>query len=331
LECRTIIRRTSPFIARDPRLQYLTRIGRLLQVAIRPEAPPGPIVVKSSWGLANRVYGLLNAVAYAARYSRPLHVDWSDGMYAEVGKNAFPGLFSLRGVEVLESMPDLRSPFPDICRGRLAEDCRKIWTPRKESIFDGFPDFERWHLAPRGVYDGYVYCSRASYGRPFALVARLPLRARTVYAQHVTFSQSMQRQLAQHAVRTDRSWIGVHYRCTDAKTFSSLEHIAALVQRSGRRNVYWATDRSDSCDAIRRLLPGHRVETTMPVDGLAGDGRAIHLSLAAGQHERHLVSACADLQSLSGCGMIMRTRASTFGRLAAEVLASQVPEQIFIT
>ena len=132
-------------------------------------------------------------------------------MYAEVGKNAFSGLFSLRGVEVLESMPDLRSPFPDICRGRLAEDCRKIWTPRKESIFDGFPDFERWHLAPRGIYDGYVYCSRASYGRPFALVARLPLRARTVYSQHVTFSESMQRQLAHHAVPTDQQWIGVHY------------------------------------------------------------------------------------------------------------------------
>jgi len=147
------------------------------------------------WGLANRVYGLLNALAYAARFHRPLHVDWTDGMYAEKGMNAFPGIFSLRGVESLDAMPRLERPFPDICRGRLDEDCRTTWAPRTESIFDGFPDFDHWHLVPRGVYDGYVYCSRPSYGRPFALAARLPWRARTVYGRHVTFSESMQRQL----------------------------------------------------------------------------------------------------------------------------------------
>ena len=318
-------------IRRDPRLTYFRRIGRLLQVAIRPKAPPGPIIVKSVWGLANRVYGLLNAVAYAARFGRPLHVDWTDGMYAKAGTNAFPGLFSLGGIELLDGMPRLDRPFPDICRGHLDEDCRTTWAPRTESIFDGFPDFDHWHLAPRGIYDGFVYCSRPTYGRPFALAARLPLRARTVYSSHVTFSESMQRHLGTHGVRTDPSWIGVHYRCTDHKTLCPLESIAEIVVRSGRRNVYWATDRPDSCDTIRRLLPGHHVETTMLVEGLTGDGRPLHLSLAAGQHERHLVSACADLQALSGCGVIVRTPQSTFGRLAAEVLAPNVLRQILIT
>jgi hypothetical protein len=69
----------------------------------------------------------------------------------------------------------------------------------------------------------------------------------------------------------------------------------------------------------------------MSLEGIAGDGQALHLSLAAGQHERHLVSACADLQSLSGCGTIVRKRQSTFGRLAAEVLSPRLPRQIFIT
>jgi hypothetical protein len=283
------------------------------------------------WGLANRVYGLLNAVAYAARYGRPLHVDWTDGMYAEKGMNAFPGIFSLRGVESLDAMPRLERPFPDLCRGRLDEDCRTTWAPRTESIFDGFPDFDHWHLVPRGVYDGYVYCSRPSYGRPFALAARLPWRARTVYGRHVTFSESMQRQLDTHAVRTDSNWIGVHYRCTDLKTDCPLERIAEIVEQSGCRSVYWATDHAESGDAIRRLLPDHRIDTTMPVEGLATGGQALHTSLTAGQHERHLVSACADLVSLAGCGTIVRKRQSTFGRLAAEVLAPTLPRQIFIT
>lgn len=312
----------------DPRLSYVRRIGRLLQVTTRPQAPPGPIIVKAVWGLANRVYGLLNAVAYAARFGRPLHVDWTDGTYAEEGTNAFPGVFSLRGIESLDSMPRLERPFPDLCRGCLDEDCRTLWGPRTK-LLDGFPDIDQWHLVSRGMYDGYVYCSRPNYGRLFAMAARLPLQARSVYGRHVTFSELMQRQLAARAVRTDHSWIGVHYRCTDLKTECPIEWIAAMVQRSGRRRVYWATDNAGSCDVIRRLLPRHHIETTMPVCRIAS-GQAIHTSLTTGQHERHLVSACADLQSLSRCSIIIRNRRSTFGKLAAEVFSPVVPRQIYI-
>jgi len=56
------------------------------------------------------------------------------------------------------------------------------------------------------------------YGRPFAFAAGLPLRAKTVFSRHIRFSDAMQRHVAEHAVRTDRGWIGVHYRCTDLKT-----------------------------------------------------------------------------------------------------------------
>ena len=325
-----MIQRAIRSVCRDPRFKYVPRAGHLARVMLTPQAPAGPVVVKSVWGLANRVYGLLNAVAYAARFKRPLHVDWTDGMYAEAGTSAFPTIFSIHGIEVLDAMPPLQHPFPDICRGRLREDCRTIWAPRKESIFDGFPDFESWHLVQRGAYDGYVYCSRASYGRPFAFVSGLPLRAKTVFSRHIRFSDAMQRHVEQHAVRTDCGWIGVHYRCTDLKTDCPLERIAEIVQRSGSRSVYWATDRPESGDAIRRLLPGHRVETTMSVDGIAGGGQALHVSLGTGQYERHLLSVCADLQSLSGCGTIVRNRQSTFGRLAAEVLAPTLPRQIFI-
>jgi len=319
----------APTVRRAPPFANVRRIGRLLQVATRLQAPPGPIVVKAAWGLANRIYGLLNAVAYAARFGRPLHVDWTDGMYAEAGTNAFPSVLTLRGIESLDAMPGLDRPFPDLCRGRLDEDCRTIWGPRTRMI-DGFPDLDPWHLTPRCTHDGYVYCSRPNYGRLFAMAARLPLQARTVFGRHVTFPESMQRHLAAHAVRTDHGWIGVHYRCTDIKTDCPLERIAEIIEQSGCRKVYWATDRAESCDVIRRLLPGHHIETTLPVDGLASGGQAIHTSLRAGQHERHLVSACADLHSLSCCGVVVRNRRSTFGRLAAEVLSPVVPRQISI-
>ena len=119
-------RQASLTTGRDPRLRYVTRVGHLLQVMLRPQAPPGPIIVKSVWGLANRLYGLLNAAAYAARYRRPLHVDWTDGMYAEAGTNAFPTVFSLRGIESLDAMPRVECPFPDLCQGRLGMPYERI-------------------------------------------------------------------------------------------------------------------------------------------------------------------------------------------------------------
>ena len=315
----------------DPRLAQVAKAASLLRVALQPQAPPGAIVVKSVWGLANRIYGLLNAVAYAARFRRPLHVDWTDGMYARAGVNAFPMIFSLRGMESLEDMPRFDKPFPEICRGRLHEECRAIWGTRGGSIFDWFPDFERWHLLPAGGHDGYVHLARPSYSRPFAIAARLPFRARTVFNRHLTFSETMQTQLAARAIPTDSTWIGVHYRCTDLKTAWSLERIAGLVKRSGLRNLYWATDLAESGDKIRCLLPGIRVETTWPADWGGEAGRGTHVSLKVGQHADHVLSACADLQSLAGCGVIVRTRQSTFGRLAAEVLARGRPRQVVIT
>lgn len=320
-----------PSFLRDPRLRQVAKASSLLRVALKPHAPPGVIVVKSVWGLANRTYGLLNAVAYAARFRRPLHVDWTDGMYAEAGTNAFPEIFSLRGVETLADMPCFTNPFPTICRGRLDEECRGIWGDRGGSIFDWFPDFERWHLLPAGMHDGYVHLARPSYSRPFAIAARLPVRARTVFSRHLTFSETMQAQLAARAIPTDPTWIGVHYRCTDLKTAWPLERIADLVKRSGLRNVYWATDLAESAEEIRRLLPGVRVETTWAAAGQSEAGRGTHVSLKPGQHAHHVLSACADLHSLAGCGVIVRTRQSTFGRLAAEVLAPGRPRQIVIT
>lgn len=317
-------------LVRDPRVTYAMRVGRLIRVAARSRPPSGPIVVKSVWGLANRVYGLLNAVAYAARYGRPLHVDWTDGMYAEAGVNAFPMIFSLRGVDSLAAMPDLRHPLPEICRGRLGEDCRSIWGSRQESIFSGFPDLDSWHLTSEGIYDGFVYCSRATYGRPFALAAGLPLSARNVWRRHVSFSQSMEADIADRAVPTDSNWIGVHYRCTDLKTNCSLERIAEIVKQSGCHSVYWASDLAESLDAIRRILSGYSIEGTRPLAGMPGDGRPIHLGLSPGQHREHLVGACVDLRSLAGCGVIVRKRQSTFGRLAAEVVAETLPRQVFI-
>lgn len=325
-----IMRARSSFF-HDPRLRQVVKATSLLRVAMKPHAPPGAIVVKSVWGLANRIYGLLNAVAYAARFRRPLHVDWTDGMYAEAGVNAFPAIFSLRGVETRETIPRLENPFPEICRGRLDEECRAICGTRGGSMFDWFPDFDRWHLLPADAYDGYVHLARPSYSRPFAIAARLPFRARTVFARHLTFSEKIQAGLADRAIPTDTTWIGVHYRCTDLRTAWPLERIAELVRRSGLRKLYWATDLAASGDEIRRLLPGVRVETTWAAAGGGDAGRGTHLSLKPGQHDHHVLSACADLQSLAGCGVIVRTRQSTFGRLAAEVLAPGRPRQIVIT
>jgi hypothetical protein len=65
------------------------------------------LIVKGAAGLGNRLVSLANAIDYARRSNRVLHVDWSDGQFAAKGDNAFPLFFSLRNVEQFTNPAEL--------------------------------------------------------------------------------------------------------------------------------------------------------------------------------------------------------------------------------
>lgn len=56
------------------------------------------LVVKGIEGLGNRLMCVANAIEYCQKTNRTLYVDWTDGMYADRGINAFHLFFDIKGI-----------------------------------------------------------------------------------------------------------------------------------------------------------------------------------------------------------------------------------------
>ena len=59
------------------------------------------LVLKGMCGLGNRIMCLANAIEYCKRTERTLYVDWTDGMFAPEGVNAFSLFLELEGVSLV--------------------------------------------------------------------------------------------------------------------------------------------------------------------------------------------------------------------------------------
>lgn len=57
------------------------------------------LVLKGCAGLGNRFITLMKAINYAKMSGRTLYVDWSDGMFGALGKNAFSEYFDIKGIK----------------------------------------------------------------------------------------------------------------------------------------------------------------------------------------------------------------------------------------
>lgn len=61
------------------------------------------LVVKGIEGLGNRLMCVANAIEYCQKTNRALYVDWSDGMFADKGINAFHTFFDVKGITYEEN------------------------------------------------------------------------------------------------------------------------------------------------------------------------------------------------------------------------------------
>jgi len=313
------------------RKKFWVQLIEAARLVLPRVAPPGPIIVKSSAGLGNRIYGALNAIAYAAKYDRPISIDWADGMYGDLGENVFPLIYDLQGVRDLSVRPDLFNPFPEFWIGRTTEFQNQVdagvswhdWPQLAANIDD-------WHLLGETACDGYVYVSRSTYQRKVAFLMGLPLSAKTVFRRHLRFSKFANDAIRQHATATDSSWVGVHYRSTDLRTELSVAQVAALIKQTNCRAVYWASDNPATVHEAQSLLPRHTIASTPLADTLPLGHEPLHLSLGPAHRRAHLVGALADLHALSQCGTVIRKRNSTFSGFAIRVMADRRPVERLI-
>lgn len=99
------------------------------------------LVLKGICGLGNRLMCIATAIDYCKKTNRILYVDWTDGMLAKEGINAFSLFFEFEGVSYVEKAEDVigESYYPEYAKYiplnfRLLDyfdcyhyhDCRKI-------------------------------------------------------------------------------------------------------------------------------------------------------------------------------------------------------------
>lgn len=96
------------------------------------------LYLKGCAGLGNRLITLLKAIQYSKETGRTLYIDWSDGMFAEKGVNAFYKYFELKDVEHAESPYDIELLLNK--GGTLYPEGITL-QELKEGIYDNF-----WHV-----------------------------------------------------------------------------------------------------------------------------------------------------------------------------------------
>jgi hypothetical protein len=104
---------------------------------------PGYFILKGCAGLGNRLITLSNTIRYCEENQRTLIVDWSEGMFAEKGRNIFPEYFQLTGLPFLESLDELGPTneltfYPQVFKRHLRSSIYDLYS---DSV--PFPRFRR--------------------------------------------------------------------------------------------------------------------------------------------------------------------------------------------
>ncbi len=295
----------------------------------RSEAPAARVehlLVKGIEGLCNRLWYLLYAAAYADRFGWQLSVDWTDGMYAPAGVNAFERLFDAASVQPLpttaeEHVQRWGKVFPQcwqdathVSPQQLALDIgrrtgktldqKHLIRPLREVLLQPDPTIQT--VVGTGYWPNWRDLQVAGIGfDPRKLASRLnPSR--------------VCRQAIDRAVPAGLDCIGVHVRRTDAPDQLPIQQYWRLVPDDDRP-VFLCTD-DVSVEKSFRSRFGDRI---LPVDRTyLSPGLALHLHAGENQIESMAIEAVRDLYALSRCGTIIHGRNSSFSRFAVQALAS---------
>lgn len=291
------------------------------------------VIVKGSRaGLGDLLRAVTLGILYAKNSNRRVFVDWSDGYYSEMGKNAFPEAFEVRGFPMSESCPVSESIAPAIWRGYLDRSLSELvtetgWEWRREEAIGRYSidvtkldyeednvvlwDFDQLEKLAKIVLPWtscwHPWIERAVFRRFF-----LPhVKPRTEILQAVKdfkrdhFSSGM---------------IGVHIRHgSDARCGQRIpmdiyeSHLAGLLRLYPDAGIFLATDQraaeAHMCEKFPRLVSRAK--------WFPANGESLHISSEVSDRLRRLDEALMDIWLLSACDFLLFPAESSFGTVAA--------------
>jgi hypothetical protein len=281
------------------------------------------LLVKGRSGLGNRVLGAASGLLYAQITGRRAVIDWTDGMYADIGINAFPRLFDSPEVGELDELPDSGSVHPEAWRGRLGWPLDRLdrelaLGSKARSWRATCVDPTRAGL-PHDVVVMWSWTPMIEWMRPIMdrELASTPAAdlLRKLLDRHFRPRADIEQRVA--AFRTahlpERS-VGVHVRHTDRRSrVEAIERtLGRLLEHDPELGVFIATDNSEMLHRFEQCWSAVSVPHWYPEPG-----SVLHYNRRNPDRLEGAAHALMDMRLLAGCDHLVGDGISTFIKVAA--------------
>jgi hypothetical protein len=302
------------------------------------------LVVKGSGGggLGDRLWSVLVGILYCRLSGRAIFVDWTDGLYAEQGVNAFTELFSIRGIEVLHFLPEEGvSIHPPAWQGRLGRSLHEVY------VEDGNPPWDRSATIRRYSFDLTALHHPAQvlvmwdfdqmdklrqYLEPAQAACSQEEVLRTIFQTHVMPNPALAAEAERWVPDGKGCAVGVHVRAThESSRQKGVVHlheffraVDALSAASDITRIVLATDNQEIEKKFRFRY--HNVITRTKWFGRPGE--PLHLDSACPDRLQNTRDALVEILMLARCDYLITQQNSAFSMVAR--LASRAPSENII-
>jgi hypothetical protein len=319
----------------------LNNPGHSSHVDIRKSIPALIVKGPGGGGLGDRLWSVLVGILYCRLSGRAIFVDWTDGLLAKPGVNAFTELFSTIGLEVLKEVPDKETSIhPLSWQGRLKRSLHEVY------VEDGNPPWDRLATIKRYSFD----LSKLNYPErvlvmwdfdqldklrphlsPELAVCGQEELLRTIFRKHIAPHPELAAEAAQRVPHDGVVTVGVHVRATHEalrqKGLVPLNAYFRLVDRlsaDGGR-VVLATDNKEVEDLFRQRYP-HIITRSK---WFARPGEPLHLNATCPDRLQNTRDALIEMLMLARCDYLITQQNSAFSMMT-RVASGAPPENIFL-
>lgn len=292
------------------------------------------LVVKAKGGMGNRMLCAITGILYGQLANRKIYVDWTDGVYAAPGVNAFDSFFDC-SVVTNQSKPPLGSIFPDIWSGCLDKSVSQMFTkydPDKHSskfIHRKYSLDVRNLNYPQDVVVFWNYIDRINNLRrhfnktnsPYADLSRAAI-IRKFLSDEMMLNNDISSKIAEFK---DMHWqdhvIGVHVRYTDRKSpLGNYEKpIAKLLRKYPGASIFLATDNQEIESYFQNKYG--RIFTTPK--WFPSNTNALHTNTECLDKAQSGAEALIDMYLLAECNGLVYPGNSTFSWIPSALLSCE--------
>lgn len=282
-------------------------------------------LIKAKGGLGNRMLSTASGILYALGTEREFVIDWTDGIYANTGTNAYPKMFKGDSYSSLQDITDNVADLnvvPSIWANQLRNSPSEMiarYFPSQHSnpfVYRKLSAPLSAHYKAGDLEVFWAYTSKMGRIKPFlgkssGSVVKL---MREVLKDYFSPCEEVQRELNKTLLGKNNSCLGVHIRYTDLKVplDGVIKKIKKCIQEQQYSKIFLATD----SQYVEEVMKSTFNDVLTSKKRFASDTGQLHTNTP---HENKLQDSHAalfDMYALAQCDGLVYSSRSSFSRVS---------------